>query len=43
MIAMNMNTIGSIFGIYTYISHTNQLNVGKYVVNTIHGSNWGMI
>ena len=27
--------IGSMYGIFTYISHQNQLNVGKY---TIHGS-----
>ena len=27
--------IGSMYGIFTYIYHKNQLNVGKY---TIHGS-----
>ena len=27
--------IGSMYGIFTYVHHENQLNVGKY---TIHGS-----
>ena len=30
--------IGSMYGIFTYIYHKNQLDVGKY---TIHGSLWG--
>ena len=29
--------IGSMYGIYTYIYHTNQLNVGKYTYRS-HGS-----
>ena len=36
------NPIGSMYGIFTYIYHKNQLNVGKY---TIHGwyGNWQRI
>ena len=33
-----VNPIGSMYGIFTYIYHKNQPNVGKYTIQTIHGS-----
>ena len=35
VVQMNSYPIGSMYGIFTYIYHKNQLNVGEY---TIHGS-----
>ena len=35
MVQKSMYPIGSMYGIFTYIYHKNQPNVGKY---TIHGS-----
>ena len=35
VVSLFFSPIGSMYGIFTYIYHKNQLNVGKY---TVHGS-----
>ena len=41
LFSVTSKSIGSMYGIFTYIYHRNQLNVGKYTIHGSYGKHFG--
>jgi len=39
---LQINPVPSMYGIFTYIYHKNQPNVGKYTIHGWYGNGWKM-